>query len=161
MTFVSAIVFAATILGADRATKLWVMAAIERGEEIPVLPGLLSLVHVRNPGAAFGLLAGAVSPWREIVLVGVSVAAVAGFVWAFRRMPKDATVERMATASVIGGALGNLYDRIVYGEVVDFVDVYVGNWHWPAFNVADSAISIGIVLLVLRSFRSDQATTTS
>jgi signal peptidase II len=156
VSVVAAILFATAIVGLDRVTKLWVMAAIERGEEIVIIPGLLSLVHVRNPGAAFGLLSAAVSPWREIVLVGVSVVAVAGFAWALHRMPKDATLERAATASVIGGALGNLYDRVVYGEVVDFVDVYAGAWHWPAFNVADSAISVGIILLVVQSFRGDR-----
>jgi signal peptidase II len=146
-----------SILGLDRASKLWIMATIEHGETIPLVPGFLSLVHVRNPGAAFGLLAELASPWRETVLISVSLLAVAGFAWMLSRMPKDATIERAATAAVIGGALGNLYDRVVYGEVVDFVDVYAGAWHWPAFNVADSAITIGIVFLVAQSFRVERS----
>ena len=68
-------------------------------------------------------------------------------------MPREAAWERGAAAAVIGGALGNLYDRLVYGEVVDFLDVYVGKWHWPAFNVADMAITLGIAVLVLTAFR--------
>jgi len=150
---------AVVIVGVDRLTKLWVLTALDRGEVIHVIPGLLSIVHVRNPGAAFGLLAGAASPWRELALVAVSTAAVVGFVWMLNRMPRHAIAERAATAAVIGGALGNLYDRVAYGEVVDFVDVYVGNWHWPAFNVADSAITIGIVVLILQAFRADDAST--
>jgi signal peptidase II len=157
VTFLAAMLVAAAVVVADRVTKWWVMAVIERGETIPVIPGFLSLVHVRNPGAAFGLLADSASPWREISLVTVSMAAVGGFAWMLHRMPRDAAVERAATAGVIGGALGNLYDRVVYGEVVDFVDAYVGSWHWPAFNVADSAISVGIALLILQSFRGERA----
>ena len=149
MTAFTTIAIAVAVVGFDRLTKLWITEALDRGEVIHVLPGLLSIVHVRNPGAAFGLLAGAASPWREIALVAVSASAVTGFAWMLHRMPRDAVAERTATAAVIGGALGNLYDRIVYGEVVDFVDLYVGTWHWPAFNVADSAITIGAVLLIV------------
>ena len=157
MTFFAAMLVAVAIAAADRVTKWWVLAAIDRGETIPIVPGFLSLVHVRNPGAAFGLLASSASPWREIFLTAVSLVAVVGFAWMLHRMPRDATVERAATAGVIGGALGNLYDRIAYGEVVDFVDVFVGAWHWPAFNVADSAITVGILLLILQSFRADRS----
>jgi len=157
VTSLFAIFIALAVVGFDRATKLWVLAYLERGEAIHVVPGLLSIVHVRNPGAAFGLLAGSVSPWREIALVSVSIAAVLGFAWMLHRMPRHAVAERVATAAVIGGALGNLYDRVVYGEVVDFVDVYVGAWHWPAFNVADSAITIGITVLILQSLRGEDS----
>jgi signal peptidase II len=157
VTALTTIAIAVAVVGFDRLTKLWITDALDRGEVIHVIPGLLSIVHVRNPGAAFGLLAGAASPWREIALVAVSASAVLGFAWMLNRMPRDAVAERTATAAVIGGALGNLYDRIVYGEVVDFVDVYVGTWHWPAFNVADSAITIGIAILILQAFRNDDA----
>lgn len=156
MTALAATVIAVVVVGLDRLTKMWITTALDRGEVIYLIPGLLSIVHVRNPGAAFGMLAGAASPWREIALVAVSAAAVVGFAWMLNRMPRDAVAERAATAAVIGGALGNLYDRVVYGEVVDFVDVYVGSWHWPAFNVADSAITIGIAVLILQAFRSDE-----
>ncbi len=157
MTALAAIFIAVVVVGFDRLTKMWITAALDRGEVIHLIPGFLSIVHVRNPGAAFGMLAGAASPWREIALVAVSAAAVLGFAWMLKRMPRHAVAERTATAAVIGGALGNLYDRVVYGEVVDFVDVYVGSWHWPAFNVADSAITIGIAVLILQAFRSDDA----
>ena len=157
MTAIAAILIALVVVGVDRLTKLWITAALDRGEVIQVIPGLLSIVHVRNPGAAFGLLASAASPMREVALVAVSAAAVLGFAWMLNRMPRHAVAERTATAAVIGGALGNLYDRVMYGEVVDFVDVYVGTWHWPAFNVADSAITVGIAVLILQAFRADDA----
>jgi signal peptidase II len=157
VTAITAILVAVAVIGVDRWTKLWITAALDRGEVIHVIPGLLSIVHVRNPGAAFGLLAGAASPWREFALVAISAAAVVGFAWMLNRMPRHAVAERTATAAVIGGAIGNLYDRVAYGEVVDFVDVYVGHWHWPAFNVADSAITVGIVVLILQAFRADDA----
>lgn len=159
MTTIATILVAACVVGVDRLTKLWITTALDRGEVIRVIPGLLSIVHVRNPGAAFGLLAGVASPWREAALVAVSTAAVLGFAWMLNRMPRHAVAERTATAAVIGGALGNLYDRLMYGEVVDFVDVYVGTWHWPAFNVADSAITVGIAVLILQAFRADDAAT--
>ena len=153
MSLLPAFVLALGVIGVDRATKVWILASLERGEAIQVLPGFFSIVHVRNPGAAFGLLAAAVSPWREIVLVVISGVAVAIFAWMLVRMPREAVWERAAAAAVIGGALGNLYDRIVYGEVVDFLDVYVRDWHWPAFNVADMGITLGICVLVLTAFR--------
>jgi signal peptidase II len=153
MSVLPALALALAVIGVDRVTKLWILASLERGEAIHVLPGFFSIVHVRNPGAAFGLLAAAVSPWREIVLVAVSGLAVAIFAWMLFRMPREAIWERGAAAAVIGGALGNLHDRIVYGEVVDFLDFYVGAWHWPAFNVADMSITLGIAVLVLTAFR--------
>jgi signal peptidase II len=153
VSLLPAIALTLAVVGLDRVTKLWILATLEHGDAFSVLPGFLSIVHVRNPGAAFGLLASAQSPWREIVLIAVSAAAVLTFAWMLIRMPREATWERGATAAVIGGALGNLHDRIRYGEVVDFVDVYVGDWHWPAFNVADMGITLGIIVLVLTAFR--------
>ncbi len=153
MSLIPALALVVAVIGADRVTKEWIVATLERGDAIPVLPGFFSIVHVRNPGAAFGLLAAAVSPWREIVLITVSGAAVLTFLWMLARMPREAVWERGAAAAVIGGALGNLHDRIRYGEVVDFLDVYVGDWHWPAFNVADMGITLGILVLVLTAFR--------
>ena len=157
MSLVPALVRAAGVIGLDRVTKILTVATLERGDAIHVLPGFFSIVHVRNPGAAFGILAAAVSPWREVLLVAVSGVAVAIFAWMLVRMPREAVWERGAAAAVIGGALGNLYDRLVYGEVVDFLDVYVGSWHWPAFNVADMAITLGIAVLVLTAFRDGAA----
>ena len=157
MSFIPALALAVAVIGVDRMTKLWTVDALARGDAIHILPGFFSIVHVRNPGAAFGILAAAVSPWREILLIAVSGIAVAIFAFMLVRMPREAVWERGAAAAVIGGALGNLYDRLVYGEVVDFLDVYIGSWHWPAFNVADMAITLGIAVLVLTAFRDGGA----
>jgi signal peptidase II len=148
-------IIALVVAVADRATKAVILDQLIPGQTIPIVPGFFSLVYVRNPGAAFGLLASAGSGWRDVFLVSVSVLAVAGLIYLIHRTPAERKWERFAAAAVIGGALGNLYDRLVYGEVIDFLDVYVGNWHWPAFNVADSAITVGVVILLVSSFFND------
>ena len=149
---------AIAILVADRVTKIIILESMAAGQSIPVIPGFFSLVHVRNPGAAFGFLASVGSGWRDVFLVAVSILAVAGLVYLICKTPRSRRAERFAAAAVIGGALGNLYDRLAYGEVIDFLDVYVDGWHWPAFNVADSAITVGVTILVLTSlFGSDAA----
>jgi len=149
------------ILVADRLTKIMVVDVLARGQSIEVIPGFFSLVHVRNPGAAFGLLAEGGAPWRPVFLIGIAVVAVAGLGWLVMHTPVSKLWERGAAAAVIGGALGNLYDRFFYGEVIDFLDVYLGQWHWPAFNVADSAISVGACVLVLASILGDRSVDSS
>jgi len=139
----------------DRITKLWVEAAITPYETIPVIPGFFDLIYTRNRGIAFGLFADAEGPLRSLLLVGVALAvlcAVAVLIWRLPRTPDPQ--HRWLPAAlglILGGAAGNLYDRIVHGSVTDFLDFYVGDWHWPAFNVADSAITTGAVLLLLES----------
>jgi signal peptidase II len=143
------------VAAADRATKAVILDQLIPGQTIPIVPGFFSLVYVRNPGAAFGLLASADSGWRDVFLISVSILAVAGLLYLIRHTPAERKWERFAAAGVIGGALGNLYDRLVYGEVIDFIDVYLGNWHYPAFNVADSAITVGVVILLVSSLFHD------
>jgi signal peptidase II len=142
---VLAVAIALGVLIADRATKLWIQANFTLYDTRVVIPGLLDIVHSENPGMAFGLLAGHDSPWRGFVLVGVSLAilvVLARLLWhsAGRR-------QQAALALVMGGATGNLYDRVARGAVTDFIDVHVGVYHWPTFNVADSAITAGALLL--------------
>ncbi|MHB8772015.1 MAG: signal peptidase II [Syntrophales bacterium] len=142
-----------TIAGAvvllDQLTKAWIMAALRVHEGFSVVDGLFNIVHVRNPGAAFGFLAGASPVFRSVFFIAVT--AVALFVIA--QYLRTARVEERslvsALALIVGGAVGNLVDRVRFGEVVDFLDVYIGAHHWPAFNVADSAISVGAVLLAM------------
>ncbi|RMD83228.1 MAG: signal peptidase II [Candidatus Dadabacteria bacterium] len=150
-------VVAASVVVIDRVTKLLVMRAIAEGASVDVVPGFLALTYVRNPGAAFGLFAAASSPVRDVFLVAVGVAAVVGLGWLLVRLPLEQRWQRLAAAAVIGGALGNLYDRLAYGKVVDFVDVYVGRWHWPAFNVADSCITLGVSVLALAALAGDRS----
>ena len=144
----------ALIFALDQYTKHLVVAAWELGQSLVVIPGLFSLTYVRNRGGAFGLLAGLPETWRVAFFVVFAVATVAALVWMLRGTARDNLVQRLALTGVIGGAVGNLWDRIRYGEVVDFLDVYAGEWHWPAFNVADSFISCGVVLLLVGSMRS-------
>jgi len=140
---------AAAIVLADRLTKLWVLEAFAPGERL-LVTGFFNLVLVFNKGAAFSFLAGA-SGWQTPVFAAISgVAAVVITVLILRNPGK-----RMLCAAlglILGGALGNLWDRLLWGHVVDFLDFHAAGWHWPAFNVADSAISVGAALLILESF---------
>lgn len=143
------ILLAGAIVAADLATKAAVAANVGLGASHELLP-FLNLVHVKNSGAAFGLLAG-MGEWARWFLVGVSVALVA-LLGALAVRGRVAPLERLALWVVIGGALGNLHDRVRHGTVVDFIDVHAAGWHWPAFNVADSAICVGLALYVLAAF---------
>jgi signal peptidase II len=144
------VVLIVLILAADQATKLWVLAALQPYEVIPVLPSL-NLTLVFNEGAAFSFLADA-GGWQRWFFVALAlVVSVVLLVWLWRLKPED-RLTAAGLSLVAGGAIGNLIDRIAYGHVVDFVDVYWRAWHWPAFNVADSAITVGVGLLLLEAF---------
>jgi signal peptidase II len=140
---------AAAIILADRVTKLWVLEVFAPGERLQIT-GFFNMVLVFNKGAAFSFLAGA-SGWQTPVFATISaVASILLTVLILRH-----TANRMLCASlalILGGALGNLWDRLLWGHVVDFLDFHAAGWHWPAFNVADSAITIGAGLLILESF---------
>jgi signal peptidase II len=147
-------VLVALMVALDRFTKHLVVADWELGDSVPVIPGFFSLTYVRNRGGAFGLMADLPEAWRVGFFVAFAVLTVAGLVWMLRETPREDLVQRLALTGVVGGALGNLYDRVAYGEVVDFLDVYVRDWHWPAFNVADSFITCGVILLVLGAMQA-------
>ena len=139
----------------DQLTKYLIVQRFQLYESIPLFPGL-NLIYVHNTGAAFSFLqdAGGWQRWFFIFLSSaISVALVA---W-LRNLSVNRTWLAVALALVLGGAVGNLIDRIYLGYVIDFIDVYVDRWHWPAFNVADSAISVGIVMLIIDSFWFDRA----
>jgi signal peptidase II len=140
---------AALVIGLDQATKLWVLAAFRPHEALEVLP-FFNLVLVFNAGAAFSFLAGA-GGWQKWFFVALALGISAWIVVMLRRHAGD-TLQSFALALVMGGALGNVIDRLRFGAVVDFLDFHVAGWHWPAFNVADSAITVGVLLLVLHSF---------
>ena len=141
------------VAGVDQGTKHLVLAHMTLHESWAIIPGLFSITSVRNPGAAFGIFSDYGPAFRSIFLVGVSVLAV-GLLTVFylRSRPHDRAA-RLGAALVIGGAIGNLIDRVRLGEVVDFLDVYVGRFHWPAFNVADSAIAVGIGLFLWNTWQ--------
>ena len=145
----------ALIVGLDRLSKIYIQNSLSTFDSISVIPGLFRLVHTENPGAAFGMLAEGNPMLRAAVLIGVSVVVlffVAFALWG-RGSSFTATMTRIGLALILGGAIGNLYDRILHGTVTDFLEVYQGTWTFPAFNVADSAITIGSIFLLIDLLR--------
>jgi signal peptidase II len=143
---------ALVVIGLDQITKAIVLAEIPLRDSIPVIDGFFKIVHVRNPGAAFSLFATAPEWFRTPFFLGITIVAVAALLVIAFRLPPDERVLSVALGGVLGGALGNLLDRLVHGEVIDFLYVYWREWYWPAFNVADSSITISVVAIVLHSF---------
>ena len=144
----------ATVVILDQLTKWLVVRSIGLHDYVPIVDGLLSLSHVRNRGAAFGILSDWDLPYQSVLLAVLSLAALGAIAAYFWRLPPAAHLPRVALALVLGGAVGNLIDRARLGYVVDFVHVYWREHQWPDFNVADSAITIGVTLLVLDILRS-------
>ncbi|MBI3664142.1 MAG: signal peptidase II [Acidobacteria bacterium] len=140
------------VVAADRVTKILLDRTTRPGFLRPIIPGFLNLVHARNRGVAFSIFADSDSPWLRAGLIAVSLAAVVLLGWFLSTGRASAGAMRWGFALVLAGAAGNAIDRILHGSVLDFVDVYVGQWHWPAFNVADSAITIGAALIFWEMF---------
>ena len=146
------LLLSAVIITLDRITKSIVSSHIALGDGILVIPGFLRITHWLNEGAAFSLFADSASPnavrWG---LIGFSGLAAIAVLIALIRLGSRFTLATIALALVLGGALGNLHDRIAYGSVVDFIEVHIFGYHWPDFNVADSSIVVGACLLLLDS----------
>jgi signal peptidase II len=139
----------------DQATKHLVVAEMDLYETIPVVPGLLSLTHIRNTGVAFGMFNSAEFAYKPIVVSVLALAALVGVGLYASQLPSANRLARVGLALILGGAAGNLIDRARQGYVVDFVDAYWNNWHFWAFNAADAAISVGVSLLVIDLFRPE------
>lgn len=139
----------------DQWSKWWVEANLALHRPVEVIPGFLNLTHVENPGVAFGLFSGLESPFRTILLtaLGLGALTVVGFYYA--RVDPRQRLLLAGLSLILGGAVGNLTDRIQSGSVTDFVDAYYKSYHWHTFNVADSAITIAVGLILLDSFRSE------
>lgn len=150
----------------DQFTKALVQARMTLHESIEIIPGLFSLTYIRNPGAAFGLFVGAPPAFRAVFFSTVTVVAIAAIgYFFFKSIQEDRQLAlagappgrhnrwaRAGLALVLSGAIGNLIDRVRYGEVIDFLDFYIGRHHWPAFNVADSAITVGVTILLIATW---------
>ena len=148
---------ALAVFGLDRFTKWIVRSHVDAQQTFSVIPGCFNLVHAENPGVAFGLLADASGAWRNFFLIGLSASVLIFISILLCRPARAASADlllRIGLACILGGALGNLYDRVVNGTVTDFVEVYAGQHYFPAFNVADSGISVGAGLLLLDMWRS-------
>jgi signal peptidase II len=150
------ILIAVLVVSIDRITKAAVAQRIGLHDSIDVVPGLFRLTHVQNQGAAFGLFADSPSEWKVAMLIMFSVAALAVVSALLWKNGNAMNTTAIALSLVFGGALGNLWDRVAAGRVIDFLDFYIGSHHWPAFNVADSAIVIGALLLLSEIFLSPQ-----
>ena len=140
---------AATVVIVDQLTKLWIMTNFALHEQLHIIPGFFDLVYVTNTGAAFGFLAGSKTWLRQAFFVTVSIAALVVMVFAYGHLRKQARIFVYALGLIAGGAVGNFIDRLRFGAVVDFLDFYLGSYHWPAFNAADSAITVGVALFLL------------
>jgi signal peptidase II len=149
------LLIALAVLLLDRLTKWAIAQTIPLEDAVNVIPGFFRLTHLEHTGAAFSLFADSPSPFRTTLLIGFSMAALAVvsvLLWKDRSVFHSGT---LALSLILGGAVGNLWDRVSDGKVTDFLDFYIGAHHWPPFNVADSAIVIGALLLFLRMLRKD------
>ena len=135
------------LIAADQASKLAVIGAIPVFGTVEVVPGLLNLVHVHNPGVAFGFLNNLDGAYQKVVTTMLALGALFGIAYYARHVRPDERLARLGLSIILGGALGNLLDRVRLGYVTDFVDVYWGGWHFWAFNVADASITIGAILV--------------
>ena len=150
---------AATIIGLDQASKMWVTRVIGSYETVPLISGFFNLVQVRNRGMAFGMLNRVGTDWQSYLLIAATLAAVGIIVFWFARLEEGSRGAVIGLSLVLGGAIGNLIDRIRWREVVDFLDFHIGQYHWPAFNLADSAITVGTLWLAIYLLFFSQAQT--
>jgi signal peptidase II len=139
---------AGVVLLLDQLSKFIIIQYVPLYHQIQVIPGIFNITHILNPGGAFGFLANSNYLLRYALFVGATVLAIGLIVYFYRSVPPTHPWLATALALICGGAIGNLIDRLRWGKVVDFLDFYLQQWHWPAFNVADSAISVGMVIFV-------------
>ena len=135
----------------DQLTKIMVLANFNLYESKVVIPGFFDLTYITNTGAAFGILAGEQTMLRQAFFVGVAFVALLVMFFSYRHFKEQGSLFVHGIGMIAGGAIGNLIDRLRYGSVVDFLDFYIKGYHWPAFNVADSAICVGVGLFILGS----------
>lgn len=132
----------------DQLSKILVLKQMPLYKSITLIPGLFNLTHVHNPGGAFGFMAHNGSPWRHWLFMVAAIVALGLILYFYHQTPRTHPWLGMALAMIFGGAVGNLIDRVRFGEVVDFLDVYIGNLHWPTFNIADSAVTVGVIIFI-------------
>ncbi len=157
--FTPLIIASAVVIG-DRLSKLEIQRAMSSYDSVPVIAGWLRIIHTENAGAAFGMLAEGNPILRSLVLIGVSSLVLLFVAWALwsDRSSLNSWLSRFGLSLILGGAAGNLYDRVVHQTVTDFIEVFHRGWSFPAFNVADSAITLGAILLLIDLWRQDPKT---
>lgn len=139
----------------DRWTKFLIQSRFTLNESISVVDGIFNVTYVRNTGVAFGIFSSISSPAKSVLLsIFTAIAAIVVVVYSLKSPVRNRLLQ-VALGFILGGALGNLYDRISYGYVIDFIEIYFRDYHWPSFNIADSAISTGVVLLAFEIIRNE------
>lgn len=141
----------------DQYTKMWVNIHIPKHHFIMVIDNFFAITHIRNPGVAFGLFADGPSELKTYLFIGFSIIAIIAILIFFHQTPPENKMVRIGLILVFSGAIGNLIDRILYHEVIDFLDFFVGSYHWPAFNIADSCITIGVLLMFVDLIQAGKA----
>jgi signal peptidase II len=132
----------------DQITKAIVLKNLPLYSSVSVIPGFFSLTHIHNTGVAFGFMSSQGSSWHNTVLLLITAATIGILFLFYRNVPESHSLLATGFILIFGGAVGNLVDRIRFGKVIDFLDFYIGNWHWPAFNIADSAITVGMAIIL-------------
>ena len=135
------------VVAMDRASKLWVVHHVPMFKRRQIIPSFFQITHTENSGAAFSLFADSASRWKEQALIAFSLAALAVLLYLLAQQKQAFSKGAIAISLIMGGAVGNLWDRIAHGRVVDFLLFYVGKYEWPVFNLADSCIVVGAILL--------------
>jgi len=138
-----------SVIVLDQISKMIILRLLPLYETIPVIPGFFNITHIHNPGGAFGFMAGQGPEVRSLLFLAMSSLAAVTIVYFYLRTPAAYSWLSTALLLIFGGAIGNMIDRFRFGEVVDFLDFYAGGYHWPAFNVADSGITVGMTILVV------------
>jgi len=142
-------IVAGLVMIIDQVTKAMILKTLPLYTSVPVIPEFFSLTHIQNPGAAFGFMANQNSSLYKTALLLITSTAVCALFFLYQKIPRSHPLLATGFALVFGGAIGNLIDRIRFGKVVDFLDFYIENLHWPAFNVADSAITVGMSIILI------------
>lgn len=140
------------LLVLDQLTKVWAFSYLSAHGSVEIIPGLFNLTLILNPGAAFGMFSGLEDYYRRLVLFGVSFVALVVVLHFMAKEARGDSWAQAALSAILAGAVGNILDRLRLDAVIDFLDFYLGTYHWPAFNVADSAITLGVGILILRVF---------
>ena len=146
--YVKLVLVSGMVVLADQISKALILKYLPIHQSIPVISGFFDITHVRNPGGAFGLMANMGPTARTVVFMVISSLAVGLILYFYGKTPRRYALLATGFALIFGGAIGNLIDRFRFGNVVDFLDFYIGSLHWPAFNIADSAITVGIFIFI-------------
>jgi signal peptidase II len=141
----------------DQLTKLWIVENFALSDSLPVIPGFFNLTLLHNTGAAFGILSGLPLFWRQIFFVSIAAVALIVMMLMQRKLGNQHPLYAVSFGLISGGAIGNVIDRLKQGSVIDFLDFHLSGHHWPAFNVADSGITVGVCLFLIVQFLEDRA----